>query len=1172
MNIIRKISTKNLVRILVVLIVLIGGIFAKKTLTSYALLENSEAPSKLVTSTGNVMSDRVSLFDDLDGDEIISLVPFYGTDYNGNKYTVYCLEKSKDFAPNQTVTKVDTPLDDGYTYIIKNGYPNKSLTGNNKNDNYLTQIAVWLYQDRSAGVSDTTNGVLTANQKSSIKKSSYYTVINNLVTEAMNAKNTTNITNPTFSVSGGTLSTDSDNTYLISNVMRITSNTDEFINYKVVASSSDILASDIEILDENNNVITTNSAIAKDKGFKIRIPLAKIKKASSINIDIINNYKDYKTYGYEPPEGMKDTMQKSFVSLLAANVTSKQISTSLNMPVGSITINKIDSTNNNNLAGANFTIKRLATNEIVDSFTTTTTAHVTSNLLPGNYEITETAAPSGYYITDKTANITITSNDLNKTKTITNSQAEVSIRKIDSVSKQVVSGAVLKIVNSANQTVKTITTTNDYTKITGLSLGTYKVVEVTAPDGYTVNTTAKEFTLSSTNPKVTLDYADQQNETIIVKKDAKTNTILAGATLKVINKDTNEVIDTFVTTTTGHSIKGLKAGTYKVIEEAAPSGYTKSDATVEFTISNNQTEVQTVTFYNSTNQISITKVDADTNEVLANAKFNILNSNNQIVNTFTTTKEAYLLDKLAVGKYYLEEIEAPSGYVLNKEKVAFEVTATTKNLQVVFKNKKNRLKLGKIDATTKEYLAGAKMKLTDSDGKTVKEFTSESNLTTITGLKAGTYYLEELEAPNGYIKNTTKSKIVITNTDQEVTSTIENKKIKVSLSKVDADTNKQIAGVLFELLDSSKNVIGTFTTTDTKTDISSLKTLKEGDYYLREKSTKDGYVLDNSLHKFTINSSNYDFTITLKNKLNEVRLGKIDAKTKKYIKGATLKLSSVTYSDFEPVTFISEENATSIKGLKAGRYILEEVKAPDGYVTSNSKIYFDVTSSGEVKTETIKNDILSISINNKKVTVTANKGYSFTIYNSDGTKVEELTIKDSSITSNELSNGNYYLRETKTPDSVVLNSNLVYFTIDDNKEMSINFTNDFTKVYISKKNMANSEEIEGASLTLTDKNGTVVKEWTSSKDPYYIEKLPVGVYTLKEVVAPKGYVLNTSTVTFEVKETGDIQAATMFNTKPLEDVPNTSKKTGIFYTVGTIITLIGVSILAIYFKKNKTLG
>lgn len=66
--------------------------------------------------------------------------------------------------------------------------------------------------------------------------------------------------------------------------------------------------------------------------------------------------------------------------------------------------------------------------------------------------------------------------------------------------------------------------------------GNYEITETAATDGYIVNTTAKEFTLSSTNPKVTLDYADQQNETIIVKKDAKTNTILASATLKVINK------------------------------------------------------------------------------------------------------------------------------------------------------------------------------------------------------------------------------------------------------------------------------------------------------------------------------------------------------------------------------------------------------------------------------------------------------------------------------------------------------------------------------------------------------------------------------------------------------------------------------------------------------------
>ena len=334
-----------------------------------------------------------------------------------------------------------------------------------------------------------------------------------------------------------------------------------------------------------------------------------------------------------------------------------------------------------------------------------------------------------------------------------------------------------------------------------------------------------------------------------------------------------------------------------------------------------------------------------------------------------------------------------------------------------------------------------------------------------------------------------------------------------------------------------------------------------GNYEITETVAPDGYIVNTTAKEFTLSSTNPKVTLDYADKQNETIIVKKDAKTNTILAGATLKVINKDSSEVID-TFVTTTTGHSIKGLKA----------PEGYVTSNSKIYFDVTSSGEVKTETIKNDILSISINNKKVTVNANKGYSFTIYNSDGTKVEELTIKDSSITSKELSNGNYYLKETKTPDSVVLNSNLVYFTIDDNKEMSINFTNDFTKVYISKKDMANSEEIEGASLTLTDKNGAVVKEWTSSKDPYYIERLPVGVYTLKEVVAPKGYVLNTSPVTFEVKETGDIQTATMFNTKPLEDVPNTSKKTGIFYTVGTIITLIGVSILAIYLKKNKTLG
>ena len=145
---------------------------------------------------------------------------------------------------------------------------------------------------------------------------------------------------------------------------------------------------------------------------------------------------------------------------------------------------------------------------------------------------------------------------------------------------------------------------------------------------------------------------------------------------------------------------------------------------------------------------------------------------------------------------------------------------------------------------------------------------------------------------------------------------------------------------------------------------------------------------------------------------------------------------------------------------------------------------------------------------------------------------------------------------------------MIYFNIGDTLTDTIRFTNDFTKVYISKKDITNSEEVEGATLTLTNSKNEVLKEWTSTKDPYYIEKLPVGIYQLKEIIAPSGYILNTSIVSFEVKDTGEIQTATMYNSKPIEDVPNTSKNSKIFYVFGTIFIIIGGTIVAVYYKNK----
>ena len=495
-------------------------IFLGKTVaSSYAI--PTELPDTLTTGMGDTLTDRVTLFSEgLSDDEIISLVPYYAYD-GSNRYTVYCLEKEKGWPNNnspKTITKNEVPLDAGYVYILQNAYPNKSLTGNDKNDDYLTQVAIWFYQDRVNGVSDDIDGVLTANQKKVIKNSSYYSVIEPLITGAVYAKNNPVTINPSFNISTSDFKLSSDNRYLITDLITVNSN----VSYDSYAVSIDNSA--VEVLNSSDVVVGTNT-INSGEGFKLRVDLSKIDNPINVNINVIVNYTEYVAYSYDPPSDMVDTMQQSVVSTLVGVPKQKTVSASVKMPSGSLTIKKVDSSDNTPLEGANIEVIRKATNKSVANFTTTTEDYLVDNLLPGEYEIKEVRAPNGYYIDKESTNVVISDSDLNISSTITNSKYDVRIRKIDSDTGDVVSGAVLNIVNSNNEVVDTITTTDDYVSVdtTKLSEGTYKVVEVSAPSGYFVSNEEKEFTLDKNHTSITVDFVDEKNEVLIEKKDASNN-------------------------------------------------------------------------------------------------------------------------------------------------------------------------------------------------------------------------------------------------------------------------------------------------------------------------------------------------------------------------------------------------------------------------------------------------------------------------------------------------------------------------------------------------------------------------------------------------------------------------------------------------------------------------
>ena len=1192
--------------------------FSKTVASSYAITELSDT---LKTGQDGTPADFINLFrDELTGDETLNYQSFFATDEStGARYVVYCLEKEKGWKNNETITKSEEPLDAGYTYIIQNGYNgniNPDLTTNNADyDEYLTKIALWWYQDRSNGIDDNTTGVLTANQKNVIKNSEYNFYVSSLVEGALKAKETDEVI-PTFNIVNDDKNSDGCNYQYFSydkerhvfksELYSIKSNI-SFDNYQIAIDNNP----NVKIYLEDGTEIKQGDTIDNNSKFYLEIYSLDVDtNARTISFSVNVNYTKYNVYKYVPSD---EAMQESVVAVPVQTTLSQVAEASLGIPTRNLEINKTD-IEGNPLSNAEFDVYNKLGGAPI-TVTETEEGYILNNLIPGTYLIYETKTPDGYYhiipddlrgerpfdggglasgpvakveIDDLSEveikfqqvagcianpdNIDLSDamqalNDAvnNNVVNIVNYNYKVKVRKVDSDTGEVVSGAVLNIVNSNNEVVDTITTTNDYVEVdtSKMQEGNYKVVEVEAPNGYILSDKAKTFTIDKDHTNITVDFENKKNEVIIDKKDEENN-FVSGAVLRLIRVSDNTTIDEWTTEDEGYSIKGLPKGEYKIIEIEAPNGYTKSNSEVTFEVTGEETEAKTVTFYNSDNQVIINKVDEEGNP-LSGAKLRVTNSNGDLIEEFTTTKEAHTLNKLSNGTYYVEEIEAPSGYQLNTERKSFTVDENTTSIQVTMVNVKTRMYLAKVDEYG-ECIPGATLRLLDSNKEEIETFVSGEMPYFIDGLDYGTYYLEEVKAPDGYIKNNEQVKINYTRDNASGTFSLVNRRGRLTIEKIDSETKEAVSGATLEIRKGNE-VVKTITTTNIPTVINDIG---EGTYKVVEENTPLGYIKSNKEYEVTIDSNNPNAYVTIENKPITVNLGKIDAKTGEYISGATMRLNRED-GEMEPITFVSSNSPYQVKRLTPGVYSLEEIEAPSGYVGTGSKITFRVLETGEVQTVNITNDITTISINNRTLTVDTNKtsGYKYQLETRDGTLIDEFTTTKENYVKENLEIGEYILKQIEAPNGVIVNNEPIYFSITDSNNVSIiNFVNDFTKVNISKKDIAGSAEINGARLVIRNSNGEIIKEWTSSNNPYYIEKLPVGKYTLEETIAPNGYVLNTSKVEFEVLETGDIQSTTMYNSK-LVEVPNTSSNTTYVYLVGGLLIIIGGILIYISYKNKN---
>ena len=468
---------------------------------------------------------------------------------------------------------------------------------------------------------------------------------------------------------------------------------------------------------------------------------------------------------------------------------------------GNLKLIKQDSYSKQRLAGAQFRWR-----DTVNGNTGVVTANANGEATLYNfsvnriYEITEIKAPNGY-ILDKTVHrVLLPSNYAGKTYTFTkNNQAQkgaIKIVKQDGYTKQRLAGAQFKFRDTTNNYTATFTANrNGEVLITGLAGDRiYEITEIKAPNGYIIDRRVHKVDLRGQGGKtytLVLNNQAQKSAIKIIKQDGYTKQRLAGAQFK-FRDTTNNYTATFTANRNGEVLITGLAGDriYEITEIKAPNGYIIDRRVHKVDLRGQGGKTYTLVLNNTSQQgaIKIIKQDTDTKQRLAGAKFRFRDTTNNYTATFTANGNGeVLIPGLSSDRIYeITEIQAPTGYALDSRVHRIDLRGQgAKTYTLVLNNKANygAIKIIKQDVETKVRLAGAVFEWKDTtNGYTQRVTTGGDGTVTISGLSVNRVYeIREVQAPAGYSRNTTPTRVSLmqNHAGQTIAIVRENRRIPV---------------------------------------------------------------------------------------------------------------------------------------------------------------------------------------------------------------------------------------------------------------------------------------------------------------------------------------------------------------------------------------------------------
>ena len=508
----------------------------------------------------------------------------FGKKKNSAGGYVYCNNIHKGTPHGEKMTLIgEAPA--GIAYILSNGYPSKSITGNSDYDYYITQAAVWWYLDDTTGSNNLSKSFkTTGSDPHGLRK-----YVKSLVAAAKKVKSYSTASLKVNNASSA-MTLSSDKNYYVSNSIGVTAKS---VSGKYSVSLSGA-PSGTRIV--NASTLSDASSFATNEKFKVMVPVSSAQNLkTTITVNVKATGKVDKAYEYKSSDSSVQNVYGKALYPTTSNLSAK---TTLNLATSKVSITKIDSKTKKGLAGATFVLYDNSGKQIT-TWTSTTGAHIIQNLPNGTYKLKETKAPAGYKISKELTTFTISDTKRNIAIKVENTlYSKVSIIKIDSKTKVALAGAEFVLYDNSGKKITSWTSTGKAHVIQNLPNGTYTLKETKAPAGYKISKESTNFTISDTNRDVTVKVENTALTKLvnIVKIDKSTGQPLAGAHL-IVKNEKGETIADFVSTEEPYVIKDLADGKYSVYEVEAPDGYKKSEATYYFTISDGNT-VASVTVEN----------------------------------------------------------------------------------------------------------------------------------------------------------------------------------------------------------------------------------------------------------------------------------------------------------------------------------------------------------------------------------------------------------------------------------------------------------------------------------------------------------------------------------------------------------------------------------------------